>query len=500
MKSIEVKTEDLIVPVIMAGGAGTRLWPLSRKDRPKQFQELMPGTTPFKETCKRVANDTRFTAPIILTAANYQAIVAEQLDEIGMQARLTIIEPIARNTGPAITAAAKAVAIECESQKVLVLPSDHLIKDIDAFIRAVDQAADLIDMADLIVTFGIEPTEAHTGYGYIRRGHALVSEHTHRISAFIEKPDTAGAERLLTDGEAVWNSGMFCFTARRLLSEMQVQMPTLTHHVSSAVEFGERTKKRLKLDETLFSMADDISIDYALMEKTTLGAVVSVDCGWSDIGGFAALWSEEEKDAQDNACIGPVVTEDVQQSYLRSNGRLVTVLGLSDVVVIDSDDALLVADKSRTQDIKAVLENVRQEGHAQGDAFTANDFAPSFRPWGSYQAIDRGAGYQVKHITVNPGGQLSLQYHHHRTEHWTIVGGQATVTLDDQVHTLNPNDSIYIPLGAIHRLENFGDEPVHMSEVQCGSYLGEDDIVRLEDVYGRSPELPQLSEQRIAAE
>ncbi|MBV6633048.1 MAG: mannose-1-phosphate guanylyltransferase/mannose-6-phosphate isomerase [Alphaproteobacteria bacterium] len=479
-------TNQKTTPVIMAGGSGTRLWPLSRSMRPKQFQQLIGNTTPFQETCQRVADQSRFTAPIIVTAESYVELVHEQLAELSIEPLEVIVEPMARNTGPAIAAALISMKSKMPNGRILVLPSDHLIHDRAAFLTATDRAEELVLAGDLITTFGIEPTEPHTGYGYICRGSALVVSETTTIDRFVEKPNRQTADQLISDKGALWNSGMFFMSVKRGLRELAVHAPEILASVNQALKFSKQERTTVHLEAVSFSRCPDISIDYALMEKTSYGAVVAVDCGWSDIGGFTALWQQHSHDLDGNATNGDVITKDTRNSFIRSDGRLVAVVGLDDVVVVDSGDAVLVTSKDRSQDVKSVVAELSQSGNQVAHEFTEQQGASaSTRPWGSYQILDEDEGFKVKRITVKPGGRLSLQYHHHRAEHWTVVSGVATVTVDDEEHTLKPNQSVHIPLGAHHRLENFGTEPVHLIEVQCGTYLGEDDIVRLDDVYGR---------------
>ena len=471
------------VPVILAGGTGTRLWPLSRTAMPKQFQPLTETLSPYQLTLGRVMDRDRYAPAVVVTTAAHRDLAVAQATAVGAMDITVIVEPAGRNTAPAILAAAMVVADRSGPANLVVLPSDHLLRDGAAFDQAMARANELADVADMLVTFGITPTHAETGYGYIRAGAPMVLRGAALIDAFVEKPNRARAEAMLAEGGVYWNSGMFCFPTERLIDEAARLNPIMVAAVRNAVDLAGGDQFTVALDAAAYGQAPSLPIDIAVMEKTDSAAVIPMDADWSDIGSFAALWdTAEDHDDDGNVLVGPVVTQDAADSYIRSDGRLTTVVGLRDVVVVSTEDAVLVADKAQSQAIKPLVETLAKQGAAQVD-----QPAVVHRPWGTYQSIDRGEGFQVKHIMVAPGGRLSLQYHHHRAEHWTVVGGEARITIDDTVQTLGPNQSVYIPLGAVHRLENLGDAPVHLIEVQCGDYLGEDDIVRVEDIYGRTP-------------
>ena len=481
---------NLITPVILAGGSGTRLWPLSRPTMPKQFQRLTGPLSGFQETVLRARDADRFADPIIVTSENHRHIVESQLSDLGVDNALVLAEPVGRNTAPAIVAAALTLEAAGDDAVMLVLPSDHLLRDQGAFLGAVDRAAGLVHVADLLVTFGIRPTRPETGYGYIRRGAPLVTAGAFVVDRFIEKPDVDEARKLVAQPDVDWNSGMFCLPVGRLLAECRRLEPMLVERVERAVTGGRLIDRTLVLNHDAYRRVRGVSIDYAVMEKTDCAGVVALDAYWSDVGNWDAVWeTTASKDIRGNAVVGDAMVMDGTNNYVRSEGRLTTVLGLDDLVVVATDDAVLVADRRRAQDLKLVVDDLVDRGARQ-----ATEHSTVTRPWGAYSSIDRGEGFQVKHITVTPGGRLSLQYHHHRAEHWTVVGGTAHVTIDGETHVLQANQSVHIPLGAVHRLENHGEVPVHLIEVQCGSYLGEDDIVRLEDVYGRAQE-----EDRAAA-
>jgi mannose-1-phosphate guanylyltransferase/mannose-6-phosphate isomerase len=467
-----------IRPVILSGGSGTRLWPLSRAAYPKQLMPLVGRESLLQETARRVADATLFEPPLLICNEEHRFLVAEQLRALGMQAEAIVLEPVARNTAPAVAAAA---AMAEPDSLLLVLPSDHYIRNAEAFRAAVRQAAAAAEAGSL-VTFGIAPGAPETGYGYIRRGGALeAAPGCYRVAAFVEKPDAATAARYLAAGDYLWNGGMFLFRADRFLAELARFEPAMRSAVEKAVAGARRDLDFMRLDKDSFAAAPAKSIDYAVMERTQAAAVVPVDMGWTDVGSWAALWEVAEKDADGNAFIGDVLGIDVKNSYIRGESRLVTAIGLENIVLIETVDAVMAVARDRAQDLKLIIDRLTTAGRGERLAHRR-----VYRPWGSYETVDADGGFQVKRIVVNPGARLSLQKHHRRAEHWVVVRGRARVTRDRDVFDLVANQSTYIPLGAVHRLENPGEEPLHLIEVPSGDYLGEDDIVRLEDNYGRA--------------
>ncbi|HFT6994463.1 TPA: mannose-1-phosphate guanylyltransferase/mannose-6-phosphate isomerase [Stenotrophomonas maltophilia] len=464
-----------IVPVILSGGSGTRLWPLSREAYPKQFLPLVGEDTMLQATWKRVA-DIAGKAPIVVANQEHRFMAAEQLRECNVRPQALILEPIGRNTAPAIAIAALQVQAENDDALLLVLPSDHVVRNEKAFHAAVAQAASAAD-AGKLVTFGIVPTAPETGYGYIKAG---PGEGARAVERFVEKPDLATAEGYVSSGEYFWNSGMFLFKASRYLQELERLQPAILVACRSALEKAARDTDFVRLDADAFAASPSDSIDYAVMEKTSDAAVVAMDAGWNDVGSWSALWDVSDKDADGNACHGDVIALDCRNSYAYGN-RLIAMVGLEDVVVVETDDAVFVGHKDRVQDVKSIVAQIKRDGRSEAAAHRK-----VYRPWGAYDSIDNGARFQVKRITVKPGATLSLQMHHHRAEHWIVVSGTAEVTRGDDVILLSENQSTYIPLGVTHRLKNPGKLPLELIEVQSGSYLGEDDIVRFEDQYGRA--------------
>jgi mannose-1-phosphate guanylyltransferase/mannose-1-phosphate guanylyltransferase/mannose-6-phosphate isomerase len=467
-----------IQPVILSGGAGTRLWPLSRALYPKQFFPLVSELSLLQDTARRVSDPALFLPPVVVCNHEHRFIVAEQLREIGLAAREIVLEPAARNTGAACAAAALLLAEE--DPLLLVLPSDHAIADEPAFRAAVEAAAAAAESGAL-VTFGIAPARPETGYGYIERGAALEYPGCFKIARFKEKPDAATAAQMLAAGNWSWNSGMFLFRASALLAEMGRFAPEVVATCRAALEKSRRDLDFLRLDETAFAKCPSISIDYAVMEKTDRAAVVPAEMGWSDVGSWTALWETGAQDVAGNVLKGDVTVSDVRNCYIHSEDRLVAAIGLADMTLVVTDDAVLAAPRARAQEVKALVESLVASGRSEPVTHSR-----VYRPWGSYQSIDTGERFQVKHITVNPGAKLSLQRHRHRAEHWVVVNGTARVTRGEQTLILHENESTYIPAGMAHRLENPGPGPLRLIEVQSGGYLGEDDIERLEDSYGRS--------------
>ncbi|WOX04843.1 mannose-1-phosphate guanylyltransferase/mannose-6-phosphate isomerase [Microbulbifer pacificus] len=470
----------MILPVVMAGGSGTRLWPLSRKLFPKQFLPLIDEASMLQSTCARLQG-IESQPPLLICGDDHRFIVAEQLREAGIGHSGILLEPVGRNTAPAVALAAlRATAGDEEDPLLLVLAADHAIKDLAAFQAAVMRSVPQAD-AGKLVTFGIVPTAPETGYGYIRKAQALNADgNAFAVAEFVEKPDQATAEEYLRSGDFYWNSGMFLFRASRYLEELAKFRPDILAACEKALRGASFDVDFVRPAKEVFLACADESIDYAVMEHTRDAVVVPMGCGWSDLGSWSALWEVSEKDEQGNSAKGDVILQDSRNCFVQSDGKLIATVGLDDVVVVESDDAILVAAKDRVQDIKKVVERLKAEGRSE-----ALLHRKVYRPWGCYDSVDKGERFQVKRIVVNPGAQLSLQMHHHRAEHWIVVSGTAMVTCGEKEFLVTENQSTYIPLGEVHRLENPGSIPLELIEVQSGSYLGEDDIVRLEDRYAR---------------
>jgi mannose-1-phosphate guanylyltransferase/mannose-6-phosphate isomerase len=466
-----------LIPVLLSGGSGTRLWPLSREGYPKQFLALAGEHSMLQDTWLRVAALAGREAPLVVTNEGHRFMVAEQLRQVGCEPSAIMLEPVARNTAPAIAAAALQATHDGGDPLILVLPSDHVIADEAAFRKAVEAATAAAEDGALI-TFGIVPTAPETGYGYIK---AAPGTGVRDVERFEEKPNAATAERYLASGEYFWNSGMFLFRASRYLDELAAHAPAMLEACRAAFDKAERDRDFLRLDKAAFEACPADSIDYAVMEKTDAARVLAIEAGWNDVGSWAALWAVAKQDDDGNACHGDVIALDCRNSYAWGERRLVAMIGLDDTVVVDTDDAVMVAHRDRVQDVKRIVERLREEG--RGEAVLHRKV---YRPWGAYDSVDMDERFQVKRITVNPGAALSLQMHHHRAEHWIVVSGTARVTRGEDVFLLGENQSTFIPVGTKHRLENPGKVPLQLIEVQSGSYLGEDDIVRFEDVYGRS--------------
>jgi len=470
----------MLHPVILSGGSGSRLWPLSRQNQPKQFLALIGDHSLFQETVLRASRLPGAQLPVTVCSEDHRFMVGEQLQEIGVGSGGILLEPMARNTAPAIALAALHLAAHDADAVMLVMPADHLIEDESAFQTAVSSASALA-AGDWLVTFGIQPDYPETGYGYIRRGESL-GDSGFRIDRFVEKPDLGTAERYLAEGKYGWNSGMFMFKASRYLEELRQLAPGILTAAEAAYASAKLDLDFIRIDKAAFAISPDDSIDYAVMEKTAHAAVVPVSCGWSDIGSWSSLWAAADRDTDGNRHEGDVLSIDTKGSLVRaSERRMIATIGVEDLVIVDTPDATLVARKDRVQDVKKVVDMIKGAGR-QEHLFHRK----VYRPWGNYDSIDMGERFQVKRIVVKPGAALSLQKHHKRAEHWIVVSGVAEVTCDDKVFELRENESTYIPLGSVHRLRNRGTTPVELIEVQSGHYLGEDDIVRLEDVYGRS--------------
>jgi mannose-1-phosphate guanylyltransferase/mannose-6-phosphate isomerase len=473
-------TAATIYPVILSGGSGTRLWPMSRAAYPKQLLPLLSELSLLQETARRVSDATRFHAPILLANDEHRFIIAEQLRQIGLKPAAIVLEPIARNTAPAAAAAALWLAARDPDAVLLLLPSDHVISDAASFLDAIAKGVGAATSGHL-VTFGIEADRPETGYGYIRRGAAFADSEVFQVASFVEKPDRARAEAYVASGEYTWNSGIFLFSVRDYLAEYQTHHPESYAAIKTAVEQAAGDLDFVRLDGEAFAKAENESIDYAVMEKTSRAAVVPVSMGWSDLGAWDALWALGSKTAEGNVEVGDVISVDVKNSYLRSEDGLLAAVGIEDLVVVATTDAVMVAPKGRAQDVKLLVDRMKKEARPE-----LVHQATVHRPWGTYRSIHQGERVQVKHITVKPGGQLSLQMHHHRAEHWIVVQGTARIVRGEEELMLTENQSTYIPLGVKHRLENPGRILLHLIEVQSGSYLGEDDIVRFQDTYGRT--------------
>ena len=467
----------MLIPVILSGGAGTRLWPLSRELYPKQLLALVGKHTMLQETARRLQG-LAIGAPIIVCAEAHRFLVAEQLRSQKIKAQAIILEPVGRNTAPAIVLAAlSAQAAGVPDANLLVLPADHVIKDVAAFHAAVHKA-EVAARAGNLATFGVVPDAPETGYGYMRRGEA--SGDVYKIAEFIEKPDVERARKFLAAGDYYWNSGMFLFSAKRFLEEMERYAPDILSSCRAAWTASQHDLDFTRVDAKAFETCRGESVDYAVMEKTKSAVVVPLSAGWSDVGSWAALHDATEHDAHGNSVHGDVIAEDTEGCYLYSESRLVATIGLRDHVVVETKDAVMVAPKNRVQDVKKLVAKIKAE-----DRYEHSLHREVFRPWGSYDSLDQSDRYQVKRLSVRPGGVLSLQMHHHRAEHWVVVAGTAQITRGDEVYMLQEGESTYIPVGVKHRIENPGKITLHIIAVQAGTYLGEDDIVRYEDRYGR---------------
>lgn len=466
---------NMITPVVLSGGSGTRLWPLSRELYPKQLLPLVGERTMLQETVLRLSG-METAPPLVVCNDAHRFLVAEQMRQLGIRPQAIVLEPAGRNTAPAIALAALQAGAD---DLLLVLPADHVIRDVAAFQAAIRTALPAA-AADLLVTFGIVPTAPETGYGYIRRSEREPSAGVFSISQFIEKPDAERAAQFIAAGDHYWNSGMFLFKAGRYLRELERFAPDILEAARAAMSAAQPDLDFVRVDRQAFEACRGDSIDYAVMEKTKDAVVVPLSAGWSDVGSWSALHEALPADARGNVAKGDVLIEDSDGCYLYSESRLVTAVGLKDHVVVETKDAVLVAPKERVQDVKKLVTRLKAEGRYEHSLHRE-----VYRPWGSYDGIDSGSRFQVKRLTIKPGAQLSLQLHHHRAEHWIVVSGTARITLGEKVFLLEENHSTYIPIGEKHRIENPGKVPLHIIEVQSGSYLGEDDIVRFEDRYGR---------------
>ncbi|WP_434341263.1 mannose-1-phosphate guanylyltransferase/mannose-6-phosphate isomerase [Motilimonas cestriensis] len=468
----------MILPVIMAGGSGSRLWPLSRQQFPKQFLTLLGNDSMLQTTAQRLKGIEHVPA-LVICNEEHRFSVAEQFRINCIKTSGIILEPVGRNTAPAIALAAMQALKGGHDPLLLVLAADHVIKDETAFCASVEQAVPFAQ-ADKLVTFGILPTAPETGYGYIKRGEVQGDNAGFSVAQFVEKPNLSTAQDYLASGEYYWNSGMFLFKASTYLAELKAHRPDMFSACEQTMAATQADLDFIRVDKAAFEACPDDSVDYAVMEKTTQAVVVPMDCGWSDVGSWSALWEVSDKDEHGNACRGDVITVDTRNTYVHASEKLVTTIGLDDVVVVETKDAILVAKQSEVQQVKKIVEHLKAEARSEWQ-----HHREVYRPWGKYDSIDNGDRFQVKRITVKPGEKLSIQMHHHRAEHWIVVTGTAKVTNGDKDILLTENQSTYIPVGVVHALENPGKVPLELIEVQSGSYLGEDDIVRFEDRYGR---------------
>ena len=473
-----------LVPVILCGGTGTRLWPLSRATYPKQYWPLAGtgGETLLQQTQQRLEGLQGLASPLLICNEDHRFVVAEQMRQIGVSPAAILLEPLGRNTAPAVAVAALQATAGGQDPLLLVLAADHVIRDAAQF-RATVEVGVPAAQAGQLVTFGIVPLGPETGYGYIEASQPLQAELTAPvpICRFVEKPDLATAEQFLTTGRFTWNSGMFLFKASAILAELERLAPEVVSACRSAMEHESPDLDFLRLDREAFTSCPSVALDVAVMEKTDRGAVLPLDAGWSDVGSWSALWETSDQDEDGNVLRGRVISQASRNCYLRSEHRLVVGLGVEDLVVVETDDVVLVAHRDRAQEIKAVVQRLEAAGARESQAHRR-----IYRPWGSYDGVTEGDRWQVKKIVVKPGASLSLQMHHHRAEHWVVVGGTAVVEKNGVEELVGENQSTYIPLGCRHRLTNPGKIPVELIEVQSGPYLGEDDIVRFEDRYGRS--------------
>ncbi|KLK93252.1 hypothetical protein AA309_09650 [Microvirga vignae] len=467
---------DNIIPVLMCGGSGTRLWPISRAGEPKQFHVLSGERSLFQQTVQRFSTEL-YAEPLIIVNNNHRDLALREIGELKSGPVRLLVEPSIRSTAPAIAAAAALIAEEDPDRLMLVAPSDHLIEQAEIFSDAVAQAAQAARQGQ-IVLFGIRPTHAETGFGYIEIGD-FFDDVSFTVAGFVEKPKRTIAEALFAGGRHLWNSGIFMFTARTIMEELQEYAPDVINCARRAVTMAHRSNDTIRLSAD-FETAPAISIDYAVMEKSERLVCVPVSPNWRDLGSWSALWDVGSKDGNGNVARGDTILHDVRNSYVHGNSRLVAVMGVEKIVVVDTADAVLVGSLDQAQNVGRLASELAAARRPE-----ANLHRKVRRPWGSYESLRVGEGFQVKHIIVDVAGRLSLQYHHHRSEHWTVVSGTARVTVGDRIFVMTANESVYIPKGDVHRLENIGDDELHLIEVQCGAYLGEDDIVRLEDQYDR---------------
>ncbi|MFP4561456.1 MAG: mannose-1-phosphate guanylyltransferase/mannose-6-phosphate isomerase [Thiohalorhabdus sp.] len=470
---------ETVVPVLLSGGVGSRLWPLSRELYPKQFMALTGEDTMLQETCRRVADLEGLSAPVAVCHEDHRFLVAEQLKRIGVEDASVLLEPAGRNTAPAVAAAALEALSRQEDPLLLVMPADHVMEHAYQFVRSVRKGMDSAAGGGL-VTFGVPPTAPETGYGYIRARDLGPDGGAGPVVQFVEKPDRATAEGFLRSGDYLWNSGIFLFRASRYLEELESHAPAVLEAVRAAYEGAERDLDFLRLERQAFGTSPSNSVDYAVMEHTDAAFVVPMEAGWSDVGSWSALYEAGEPDDAGNLLIGDVISHGGRNNYIRSENRLVAAVGVEDHLVVETADAVLVAPRARAQEIKGVVEELRETGREE-----ALNHRRVLRPWGSYETITVAERFQVKHLLVKPGSSLSMQLHHHRAEHWVVVRGTARVIRDGEEFLLTEDQSTYIPIGTTHRILNPGNIDLELIEVQTGSYLGEDDIVRFHDAYNR---------------
>ena len=469
-----------IVPAILAGGSGTRLWPLSRTDRPKQFQKFLTDKSLLQESLLRVAGNDAYSEPVILTNEAYRFVVAEQAQEVAVPLRATVLEPAMRNTAPAMVALAAIVAKDDPDALIHVMPSDHAIETDDAYWAAISAAAAAAE--GHLVTFGVTPDGPNTGYGYVQSGEG-VGEGVHRVLRFVEKPDAANAERMLAEGGYFWNSGMFLFRASAFLAEAEELAPEIADAAKASVERAIVDLDFTRLDEAAYAASPEISVDYAIFEKTAHAAIAPAAIRWSDLGAWGSIWKASNRDADGNKASGPHTIDGAKNSLVVSEGAHVALQGVEDIAVVATPDAVYVGKLSESENIKSLVQSIKSN---KSTSTMATTHRTSYRPWGGYSQILNGTRFQVKRLFVKPGAKLSLQKHHHRAEHWVVVSGTAEVTVDETITMLTENQSVYIPQGAVHRLANPGKILLEVIEVQSGAYLGEDDIIRIEDEFGRS--------------
>ncbi|NBA96218.1 mannose-1-phosphate guanylyltransferase/mannose-6-phosphate isomerase [Pseudomonas sp. R5(2019)] len=469
-----------MIPVILSGGSGSRLWPLSRKQFPKQFLALTGEHTLFQQTLSRLVFEGMDT-PIVVCNKDHRFIVNEQLSALKLETQAILMEPFGRNTAPAVAITAMKLVNEGRDELMLVLPADHVIDDQKALQRALTLATVAAERGEMVL-FGVPATKPQTGYGYIKSNNdALLPEGVSRVAQFVEKPDKKRANEFVQAGGYFWNSGMFLFRASRFLEELKKHDADIYDTCLLTLERSKHVDDNIEIDEATFACCPDNSIDYAVMEKTQRACVVPLNVGWSDVGCWSSLWDVNEKDDNGNVSKGDVVIQDSRNCMIHGSGKLVSVIGLENIVVVETRDAILIAHKDQVQGVKQLVNTLNEQGRSE----TQNHCAV-YRPWGSYDSVDMGGRFQVKHLSVKPGACLSLQMHHHRAEHWIVVSGTAEVTCDENVFLLTENQSTYVPIASVHRLRNPGKIPLEIIEVQSGSYLGEDDIERFEDIYGRS--------------